>query len=89
MSRKEIRQKIKDFAIGAGLYWDEEYEYWEDLDLKKIADLSRAIRYAFNLPYDCYLFSVHLVGKYEHLDILTDEVMEAIKGTEEIYDCEK
>lgn len=78
-TKKRLRERLLDICAGAGLNWQEDCEYWDNLCMKTMGAAVHGIERAFNLPDDNRLRLPFRWEELETLDGMVDLVFESIE----------
>lgn len=72
ISKKRLRERLKDIAAGAGMPWLEYEQYWENLTMENMGRFMNGIQEAFAVDKDSFLLHYNNFYRYEDLDKAVD-----------------
>ncbi len=74
MTKKQLRQRVKDLCWGAGMRWLEDDRYFDDNGPVNVSRAMFAVRDALGYSVECWVFTISGVELFGDLDRLVDAI---------------
>ena len=80
ISKKRLKERLRDIYAGAGMFWEDQYKCFDDFSLESMCNIIEAIDMRFfEGKRSVILTKPFSLKNYENLDDLTDFIFSLIQ----------